>query len=70
MRHDSSPVVITLHLPPLADEAVVEIHDFLFEVLDLFEAHYGDQIHRFYADRSFENVTQFNSQASTDDPPF
>ena len=32
MRIDSHPVVITINLPPLADEAVVEIHDFLFQV--------------------------------------
>jgi hypothetical protein len=70
MRPDSRPVTVTINLPPLADQAVVEIHDFLFEILDLFEAHYSDQIHRFYEDRSFDNIVQFNSQVPTEDPPF
>ena len=70
MRPDSRPVVMTIHLPPLADEAVVEIHDFLSEVLHLFETHYGDQIHRFYEDRSFENIVQYSPCITPDDPPF
>ena len=70
MRPDTRPVVITLQLPPLADDAVVEIHDFIFEILDLFEAHYGNQIRRFYADRSLDNIVQFNPHLTTDDPPF
>ncbi len=36
MRPDSRPVNITLNLPSLPDEAVVEIQDFLYEILDLF----------------------------------
>jgi hypothetical protein len=70
MRPDSRPVVMTIHLPPLADEAVVEIHDFLSEVLHLFEAHYGGQIHRYYEDRSFENIVQRSPRTTFDDPPF
>ncbi len=35
-------------LPPLSDSSAVEILDFLHELVLLFEAHYGDQIHRFY----------------------
>ena len=70
MRPDSHPVVITINLPPLADEAVVEIHDFLFHILDLFETHYGSQIHRFYEDRSFDNIVKPNPRNPTDDPPF
>ena len=46
MRPDSTPVKICL--PPISDEAVVEIHDFLNNFLRLFESHYGAQIHRFY----------------------
>jgi hypothetical protein len=37
-----------LPMPRLSDDAVVQIHDFLHHVFDLFEARYGDQIHRFY----------------------
>ena len=39
-------------MPRLSDDAVVQIHDFIHHVLDLFEARYGDQIHRFYEDLS------------------
>ena len=33
-------------MPRLSDDAVVHIHDFIHHLLDLFEARYGDQIHR------------------------
>ena len=39
-----------LSVPRLGDQAVVQIHDFLHHLLDLFEAHYGDQLRRFYED--------------------
>ena len=56
MRPDSMPVEI--HLPSLSDEAAVEVYDFLNEFLLLVESHYFAQIHRFYADRSFDRVVQ------------
>lgn len=70
MRPDSYPVEICL--PPICDEAVVEIHDFLNDFLRLFESHYGAQIHRFYEDRSFDNLVHPNPHTRTpdDDPPF
>jgi hypothetical protein len=70
MRPDSTPVKI--RLPPLSDEAVVEIFDFLGDFLRLFETHYGGQIHRFYEDRSFNNLVHPDpsSQTPDDDPPF
>jgi hypothetical protein len=37
-------------MPRLSDDAVVQLHDFIHHVLDLFEARYGDQLHRFYGD--------------------
>ncbi len=52
MRPDSRPVDITLNLPSLPDEAVVEIQDFLYEMLDLFTTHYGHQVDRFYEELS------------------
>lgn len=70
MRPESRPVVMTIHLPPLADDAVVEIQNFLSEILHLFEAHYGGQIHRFYADRSVNNIVQYSPRITLDDPPF
>jgi hypothetical protein len=70
MRPDSCPVVICL--PPISDEAVVEIKDFLYDFIELFEAHYGAQIHRFYEDRSFHNLVQPDpgTPPPDDDPPF
>ena len=70
MRPDSYPVKI--RLPPISDEAVVEIHDFLYDFVDLFEAHYAAQIHRFYEDRSFHNLVQPEPgiSPSDNDPPF
>jgi len=70
MRPDSRPVVMTIHLPPLADEAVVEIQNFLSEILHLLDSHYGGQIHRFYEDRSADNIVQYNPRITLDDPPF
>ena len=35
-------------LPRLSDEAVIELHDFIHQLLDRFEACYGPQIDRFY----------------------
>lgn len=70
MRPDSRPVSVTLNLPPLPDEAVIEIQDFLFEILDLFEFHYGRQIQRFIEDGSDEHIVTSTPLAPLDDPPF
>ena len=43
--HDHASAAIPM--PRLSDDAVVQIHDFIEHFLDLFEARYGDQIHRF-----------------------
>ncbi len=50
--NSSSDPTPTAHIPMprLSDDAVVQIHDFIHHVLDLFEARYGDQLHRFYGD--------------------
>ena len=57
-------------LPPLSDDAVVQIHDFLYGLLDLFEARYGDQIHRCYDELSQHRMIQPDPLPDTDDPPF
>jgi hypothetical protein len=44
----SAPGEITL--PRLTDEVAVQIYDFFYQFLNLFEARYGAQIDRFYAD--------------------
>lgn len=56
--------------PKLSDDAVIQIHDFIHHVLDLFEARYGDQIHRFYADLCSDCRTEPHSNLTLDDPPF
>ena len=72
MRPDSRPVTFTINLPSLPDEAVIEIQDFLLEILELFETHYGCQIQRFLDDYSGDNIVHSNLQANApdDDPPF
>ena len=59
-------------LPPLSDTSAVQILDFLHELVFRFEAHYGAQIHRFYEDRSFDNLVHPNphNRPPGDDPPF
>ena len=57
-------------MPRLSDQAVVQIHDFIGHFLDLFEARYGDQIHRYYEDRSAHNIVDQQPMADIDDPPF
>jgi len=72
MRPDSRPVDLTLNLPSLPDEAVVEIQDFLFEIIDLFTTYYGHQIDRFYDDASYHNLVHPdpNPKPPVDDQPF
>ena len=61
MNSSSDPTPsASIPMPRLSDDAVVQIHDFIHHILDLFEARYGDQIHRFYGDL-FDDST---------DPPF
>ena len=56
--------------PKLSDDAVIQIHDFIHHVLDLFEARYGDQLHRFYEDLFSDCRTESDSNLFQDDPPF
>ena len=57
-------------LPRLSDEAVVQIHLFINQFLDFFEARYGDQIHRFYEDLCGDSLIDSDSALNLDDPPF
>lgn len=57
-------------MPRLSDDAVVQIHDFIAHFLDLFEARYGDQIHRYYEDRSHHNIVAARHSPDINDPPF
>jgi len=57
-------------MPRLSDDAVVQIHDFIHHVLDLFEARYGDQIRRHFDDLSRHNLIEPDPTTWLDDPPF
>ena len=59
-----------LPMPRLSDDAVVQIHDFLHHVLDLFEARYADQIHRFYEGLCGDCPFEPDSAEGGADPPF
>lgn len=59
-----------IHMPRLSDDAVIQIHDFIHHVLDLFEARYGDQIHRFYQDLCGDSPDDPDINLKLDDPPF
>ena len=66
----NEPASADIPMPRLSDDAVVQIHNFIAHVLDLFEARYGDQIHRYYDDRSAHNRVGPEPMHSVDDPPF
>ena len=57
--------------PELSDEAVVYIHRALENYLHLFEAHYNDQIWRYYQDREQNHAAPSSTQSgSEDNEPF
>jgi hypothetical protein len=58
----------TISMPRLDDDTVIQIHDFIHQVLDLFEARYGDQIRRFYQDLGSQDMLP--GIDNFDDPPF
>lgn len=64
------PANATIPMPRLSDDAVVQIHNFIGHFLDLFEARYGDQIHRYYDDRSAPSMIEPEPTHGIDDPPF
>lgn len=72
MRPDSRPTNMTFNLPSLPDDAVVEIQDFLYEILDLFTTHYGRQVDRFYDENSSGHLVQADpdDKPPANDPPF
>ena len=65
-----NPASTTIPMPQLSDDAVVQIHNFIEHFLDLFEARYGDQIHRYYDDRSAHNMVEPEPTHGIGDPPF
>ena len=72
MRPDSYPYPVEISLPTLSDESAVELCEFLQEFVLLVESHYSGQIHRFYQQRSRDNILQPDAdpKPASDDPPF
>jgi hypothetical protein len=66
----SDPSYQCIPLRPLSDEAAVEILDFLQVFTNDFENRYGNQIRRYYEERSRHNIVRGNPCVATDDPPF
>ena len=56
MTHRTRPIRIAL--PPLSDQAAVDILEFLHSAVECFESRYFDQIQRYYADRSERQMCQ------------
>jgi len=60
-----------IELPPLSDDAVVQIHRFLEELLGLFESRYHGQIYRYYEAMSASSINEQHAARDNDDePPF
>ncbi len=58
-------------MPPLSDDAVIEILDFLYQIIHRFESQYFDQIHRYYHEQSPQNPSNHDDHDSLrDEPPF
>lgn len=71
MNSNSDPTpTASIPMPRLSDAAVVQIHDFIHHVLDLFEARYADQIHRFYEDLCGHCMIEPGTTQTGTDPPF
>lgn len=56
-----------ISLPPLSDEAAVEILDFLGAMFQIFETRYANQICRYY---QANNIVRSHPSTTTDGEPF
>ncbi len=73
MKHRSRPIRIALRIavPPLSDQGVVNIMEFLHELIQDFESRYHVQIRRYYDERSRHNRRcPEPSPAGPDEVPF
>jgi hypothetical protein len=68
MRTKPDPGTVTFHLPVLDDATAVMIYNFLCELVDRFDAHYGEQICRFYAQQQRANSHSPPTNAPDDSP--
>lgn len=56
---------LVIHLPPMSDKSVVEIHRCLDALIDAFESSYGFQLQRYY-----DQHRQHKRPAKFDREPF
>lgn len=68
--HHDSDELAAVPMPAITDDAVVQIHDFVHHFLDLFEARYGDQIHRYYQHRAEHEMRDPPHSQHDEEPPF
>ena len=61
---------IRIPLPPLSDQAVVDLLDFLQRAIACFESRYADQIHRYYDELSEHNLRHPDPPPSSEGDPF
>lgn len=62
------PLKVTLPLPVLDDAAAVLIYNFLCDLVDRFDTHYGEQICHFYALQDRANLNRPPSNDPEDIP--
>lgn len=67
-RNKPVPVKVTLTLPVLDDATAVMLYNFLCELVDRFDAHYGEQICRFYSQQQRVNSRSPPTNTPNDAP--
>lgn len=60
----------TLTPPDLDDETVVKLNDFLYELLEAFEAHYCHQIRRYQRDLRVQRMQELDNLFDDDELSF
>ena len=71
MKSNSTPVEI--YLPDMSDAAVIEVREFLHNLLLFFSSQYHAQIQRYYEEHEFNSLAQprfFADPPDFDDEPF
>lgn len=69
MRTKSDSITVTFPLPVLDDATAVVIYNLLCDLVDHFDAHYGEQICLFYSMQQRTN-SRSPPTSTPDDSPF
>jgi hypothetical protein len=67
--HNNGHDLASIPLPRLSAEAVIQIQDFLYSLLDLLEDHYFVQIRRYHADQSAHTLNRPEPPSTSDPDP-